>query len=157
MISGLLPLSSSLHKYHYWREVIFHLRKHLYRDSREGDVASRVRSPLILRGCFSDKYPCNHVNGGHVQFVSTLISARFNISWWFPWKRCAVVECIQKMRDVYSMVAQCWATMYNVGTTFSQHWVNFSCLLGIYGPYSISAYDAYSCYQPTKTSGVHII
>ena len=37
----------------------------------------------------------------------------------------------QQTRDVLPMLAQCWASVVDGGPTLSQHWVNFSCLLGI--------------------------
>ena len=33
-------------------------------------------------------------------------------------------------QDVDSMLVHCWTTVYDVGPTANQHWVNVSCLLG---------------------------
>ena len=36
----------------------------------------------------------------------------------------------QQTRDIEPMLALCWADVYDVGPTLSQHWLNASCLLG---------------------------
>ena len=36
----------------------------------------------------------------------------------------------QQTRYIKPMLAQCWSTVYDGGSTLSQHWFNVSCLMG---------------------------
>ena len=38
----------------------------------------------------------------------------------------------QHTRGIHPMLFQCWPTVFDAGPTLKQHWVNASCLLGIY-------------------------
>ena len=46
-----------------------------------------------------------------------------------------LVENTENIRDVHPMLDWCWATVYDVGQTLDQHWVNASCYMGNYWPF----------------------
>ena len=39
----------------------------------------------------------------------------------------------QKTRDIHPLLAQCWSSVYDAGSTLSQQWLNVSCLLLYHG------------------------
>ena len=55
--------------------------------------------------------------------------------WWSwhsnHWRQVEKSEA-QQIRDVYTMLVQCWPAVYDVAPTLNQHWVNVSCLMGRY-------------------------
>ena len=40
-----------------------------------------------------------------------------------------LLHAFQQTRDIYPMLFQCWATVFDAGPTLNQHWVNGWCLL----------------------------
>ena len=48
----------------------------------------------------------------------------------FPFRQ-SIQEAAQKIRDIYLMLDQCWASVYDAGPALVQHWVDVSCLLTV--------------------------